>query len=57
MLYLADSLQPLFRQWFFPAEHLLEAAPAIKDNARIGIEKGWQHIDAHLAEHGPHPAR
>ncbi len=54
MLYLANSLQPLFRQWFFPSDHLPGAAPTIKENARIGIEKCWQHLDAHLAAHGPY---
>lgn len=54
MFYLANSLQPLFRQWFYPADHLPAAADAIKDAARVGIEKCWSHIDAHLAAHGPH---
>ena len=54
MFYLANTLQPLFRQWFFPGDHLPEAAETIKQAARIGIEKCWSHIDAHLAQHGPH---
>ncbi len=54
MLYLANTLQPLFRQWFYPGDHLPESADAIKQAARAGIEKCWSHIDAHLATHGPH---
>lgn len=53
MLYLANTLQPLFRQWFYPGDHLPAAADGIKEAARIGIEKSWSHIDAHLAAHGP----
>src|SRR5574337_369874 len=52
--YLANSLQPLFRQWFYPGDHLPAAADTIKEAARIGIEKCWSHIDAHLATHGPY---
>jgi glutathione S-transferase len=54
MAYLANTLQPVFRQWFFPADHLPEASEAIKANARIGIEKCWDYIDAHLAKTGPY---
>lgn len=54
MFYLANTLQPLFRQWFFPTDHLPAAADTIKEAARIGIEKCWVKLDAHLAAHGPH---
>ncbi len=54
MLYLANTLQPLFRQWFYPADHLPSAAESIKEAARIGIEAAWTTIDAHLAAHGPY---
>ncbi|MEY2116249.1 MULTISPECIES: glutathione S-transferase family protein [Rhodanobacter] len=54
MLYLANNLQPLFRQWFYPADHLPEGADTIKQAARAGIEKCWSKIDAHLAAHGPY---
>lgn len=53
MFYLANSLQPQFRQWFYPGDHLPAATDTIKEAARIGIEKCWSHIDAHLAAHGP----
>jgi glutathione S-transferase len=54
MLYLANALQPLFRQWFYAGEHLPEGAATIKQAARAGIEKCWSHIDAHLSSHGPY---
>ena len=54
MFYLANTLQPLFRQWFYPGDYLPAAADSIKEAARIGIEKAWTHIDAHLAAQGPY---
>jgi glutathione S-transferase len=54
MFYLANSLQPLFRQWFYPGDHLPTGADTVKEAARIGIEKGWSHVDAHLAALGPY---
>lgn len=54
MLYLANTLQPLFRQWFYPNDHAAEGGDAIKQHARIGIGKCWDYIDAHLAAHGPY---
>jgi len=54
MLYLANTLQPLFRQWFYPSDYLPSAAESIQQAARIGIEAAWTHVDAHLATHGPY---
>jgi glutathione S-transferase len=54
MLYLANNLQPLFRQWFYPGEHLPEGADTVKQAARAGIEKCWSKINAHLAAHAPY---
>jgi glutathione S-transferase len=54
MFYLANTLQPLFRQWFYPGDHLPEGADTIKQAARAGIEKCWTKIGAHLAAHGPY---
>lgn len=54
MLYLANTLQPLFRQWFYPSDYLPSAAESIQQAARIGIEAAWTHVDAHLAAHGPY---
>ncbi|HXS04896.1 MAG TPA: glutathione S-transferase [Rhodanobacter sp.] len=54
MLYLANSLQPRFRAWFYPGDHLPSAADSIKEAARIGIEACWTRINTHLATHGPY---
>ncbi|MGN6328674.1 MAG: glutathione S-transferase family protein [Rhodanobacter sp.] len=54
MFYLANSLQPLFRQWFYPGDHLPEGADTIRLAARAGIEKCWSKLDSHLAAHGPY---
>ncbi len=53
MLYFANTLQPLFRQWFYPGDHLPEAAEAIREAARVGIEKTWDSVAARLAAGGP----
>lgn len=54
MFNLANMVQPLFRQWWYPHE------PAGEDNARTvlahvqpRIEAQWSRIDAHLAANGP----
>ncbi len=54
MLYLANSLQPRFRQWFYPTDDVPAAAEGIQEAARIGIESCWSRLNAHLATHGPH---
>lgn len=54
MLYLANSLQPRFRQWFYPDDHLPGASDSIKEAARIGIEACWSQLNTHLAAQGPH---
>jgi len=54
MLYLANVLQPAFRQWFYADEHVPEGAKVIAEAARIRIEACWKRIDAHLAVRGPH---
>ena len=55
ILYLASTLQPAFRNWFYPHEPAGEAqSEAIKGNARTRIEAAWQQIDTHLGAHGPY---
>ena len=54
MFYLANTLQPLFRQWFYPGDYLPAAADSIKEAARIGIEAAWSHVNNRLAAHGPY---
>ncbi len=55
MLHFANTLQPAFRNWFYPDEAAGEAhAGIVKDRARARVEAGWDRLDAHLAAHGPH---
>ena len=54
MLHLANTLQPAFRAWFYPAEPAGEsAAGAAKSAAQTHIEAVWGRLDAALGEHGP----
>lgn len=54
LLHLANTVQPAFRNWWYPTEAAGEAnADATQEQARIRIEGCWDRIDAHLGEHGP----
>lgn len=54
LMHLANTLQPAFRNWFYPTEAAGEAnGEATKAQARARIEGSWDRIDAHLAERGP----
>lgn len=54
LLYLANTLQPAFRLWFYPQEAAGEAAAeTAKDMARAKVEGIWQRIEDHLAKNGP----
>jgi glutathione S-transferase len=55
MLHLANAVQPLFRQWWYPGEVAGEAnAEAVHAHVRPRIEAAWDRLDAHLAVHGPY---
>ncbi|HET8941438.1 MAG TPA: glutathione S-transferase family protein [Rudaea sp.] len=54
MFYLANTLQPAFRQWFYSGEHVADGADVIKKAARIRIESAWSRLDKHLFLRGPH---
>lgn len=55
MFNLANMVQPLFRQWWYPHEPAGEGnAAAVQQHVQRRIEAEWQRIDRHLAEHGPH---
>ena len=50
MLYLANTVQPAFRLWFYPHELCGEAhIEQVKEGARQRLEAAWQRIDDHLA--------
>ena len=54
MFNLANMVQPLFRQWWYPGEPAGEAnADALRAHCAPRIEAEWARIDAHLAAHGP----
>ncbi|HET7843106.1 MAG TPA: glutathione S-transferase family protein [Xanthomonadales bacterium] len=54
---LANTLQPTFRHWWYPAEAAGEAnIDAAKAQTRTKIEKFWDRLDAHLAANGPYIA-
>ena len=54
MFNLANMVQPLFRQWWYPGEPAGEAnAEALRAHCAPRIEAQWQRIDDHLAAHGP----
>lgn len=55
MFNLANMVQPLFRQWWYPHEPAGEAnADTVLACVRPRIEAQWTRIDGHLAEHGPY---
>ena len=56
MVYLANTLMPAFRTWFYPHEPAGEAASdVVQATARARIEAIWDRIDAHLAaQSGPY---
>ena len=55
MFNLANMVQPLFRQWWYPGEPAGEAnADALRAHCAPRIEAQWQRIDEHLAKNGPH---
>ncbi len=53
-LHLANTLQPAFRLWFYPADAGAVDADAVKAAARTRIEAAWDRLDAHLAARGPY---
>ncbi|MDQ3034727.1 MAG: glutathione S-transferase family protein [Myxococcota bacterium] len=55
MLHLANTLQPAFRQWFYPNDFgPADQEAEMKAHARVRIEAVWDRLDAHLARRGPH---
>jgi glutathione S-transferase len=55
MFNLANMVQPLFRQWWYPHEPAGEMhADTVLAQVRPRIEAQWDRIDAHLAANGPY---
>ena len=54
LLYLANVVQPLFRNWYYPDEVAGEAnVAAVQESTRLRTEACWQQLDDHLGKHGP----
>jgi glutathione S-transferase len=56
ILYMANTLQPAFRLWFYPQDISEEAdtQATLKAAMRTRIEDIWARIDTHLAAQGPY---
>jgi len=54
MFFMANTLQPAYRAWFYPTEPAgADNADAAKEEARQRIEWAWNRVDTHLADNGP----
>jgi glutathione S-transferase len=56
IVYLANTLQPAFRVWFYPSDVTdhATAQPLVKDAMRDTIERVWARVDSHLEARGPY---
>lgn len=55
MFFLANSLQPAYRAWFYDDDSAGPEHYAItREQARRRIEAAWQQVAAHLETHGPY---
>ncbi|HEY1891316.1 MAG TPA: glutathione S-transferase family protein [Steroidobacteraceae bacterium] len=54
--YLANTLQPAFRCWFYPSDICSDEniQAILKTGLRSQIERAWARIDTHLGEQGPY---
>ncbi|HXQ63513.1 MAG TPA: glutathione S-transferase family protein [Steroidobacteraceae bacterium] len=53
-LHLANTVQPAFRNWFYPDEAAgPEHVVVVKERAYGRVTAAWDRLDAHLAAHGP----
>jgi len=53
--FLASSLGPVYRQWFYPSDlGSPEHPPFVREALRQKIEDSWSLVDAHLAARGPY---
>ena len=53
MFFLANTVQPLYRRWFYPGDAgPPEREAEIKDNTRQALEAAWDRIDGRLAGGG-----
>ena len=54
ILYLSTTVAATFRFWFYPQDlGAAEHPQAVREALQRRIEGAWDHVDAHLAAHGP----
>jgi glutathione S-transferase len=52
MMYLVNTVQPAYRNWFYPHQAITPAQDdLIKDNAKLRIEGAFDQINRHLTQH------
>jgi len=55
VLYLANTVAPTFRFWFYPPELGAPEHPApVREALQSKIESAWGRVDTHLGANGPH---
>ena len=55
IVFLANTLQPAFRDWYYPEEAAgPEHADAVRTRAAETIDAAWDQVEAHLARRGPY---
>ncbi|WP_374602492.1 glutathione S-transferase family protein [Arenimonas sp.] len=55
IVFLANTLQPAFRDWFYPEEAAgPDNAAAVRTRAAESIEAAWDQVEAHLVRRGPY---
>ncbi|HEY9144266.1 MAG TPA: glutathione S-transferase family protein [Arenimonas sp.] len=55
IVFLANTLQPAFRDWYYPEEAAgPEHAEAVRTRAAETIDAAWDQVEAHLAKRGPY---
>lgn len=55
VLHLANTLQPAYRQWFYPIDFgPADQSDAMREFSRRRIETVWDRLEAHLSAHGPY---
>ena len=55
IVFLANTLQPAFRDWYYPEEAAgPEHTDAVRTRAAETIDAAWDQVEAHLAKRGPY---
>lgn len=55
IVFLANTLQPAFRDWYYPEEAAgPDHADAVRTRAAETIDAAWDQVEAHLAKRGPY---